>query len=52
MFLKALSVNEKIRLAFVFGSVARGKEKVGSDVDLVIIGIKQHFTGVNENQKK
>ena len=35
---KALSVNEKIRLAFVFGSVARGKEKVGSDVDLVIIG--------------
>ena len=47
----ALSANEKIRLAFVFGSVARGEEKVGSDVDLVIIGdiglreISRHLSG-------
>jgi predicted nucleotidyltransferase len=27
-----------IRLAFVFGSVARGEEKGGSDVDLMVIG--------------
>jgi len=27
-----------IRLAFVFGSVARGEEKSGSDVDLMVIG--------------
>ena len=35
---KALSVNEKIRLAFIFGSVARGEVQAGSDVDLMVIG--------------
>jgi len=29
---------EKIEVAFVFGSVAEGREKAGSDVDLFIIG--------------
>jgi predicted nucleotidyltransferase len=35
---KTLSVNEKVRLAFVFGSVARGEVQAGSDIDLMIIG--------------
>jgi predicted nucleotidyltransferase/predicted transcriptional regulator with HTH domain len=30
--------NEKIHFAFVFGSVARGKEKAGSDIDIVVVG--------------
>lgn len=29
---------EKIEVAFVFGSVGRGKESLGSDVDVLIIG--------------
>lgn len=29
---------EKIEVAFVFGSVASGKEKLGSDIDVLIIG--------------
>jgi predicted nucleotidyltransferase len=33
-----LPLEERISLAFVFGSVARGKETVGSDVDLLVIG--------------
>jgi uncharacterized protein len=51
---KALSVDEKIRLAFVFGSVARGEIQAGSDIDLMIIGdvglrnISRHLSGVTE----
>ena len=30
--------DKRIRVAFVFGSVARGEEKAGSDVDLMVIG--------------
>lgn len=29
---------EPIRVAFVFGSIAQGEEKAGSDVDLLVIG--------------
>lgn len=36
--LRAAFSDERIRLAFVFGSVARDDEKAGSDVDLVVIG--------------
>jgi len=49
-----LSANEKIRLAFVFGSVARGKVKAGSDVDLMVIGdvglreISRYLSGATE----
>ncbi len=31
-------MNDAIELAFVFGSVARGEEQAGSDVDLLIVG--------------
>lgn len=31
-------VAERLRVAFVFGSVARGQESAGSDVDLMLIG--------------
>ncbi|MBN1824640.1 MAG: nucleotidyltransferase domain-containing protein [Candidatus Eisenbacteria bacterium] len=34
---EALS-GEEIRVAFVFGSVAKGEEKGGSDVDLLVVG--------------
>jgi predicted nucleotidyltransferase len=30
--------DERIRIAFVFGSVAAGEEKAGSDIDLMVIG--------------
>ena len=30
--------DERIRIAFVFGSIARGEEKTHSDVDLMVIG--------------
>ena len=30
--------DERIRIAFVFGSIARGEEKAYSDVDLMVIG--------------
>jgi predicted nucleotidyltransferase len=30
--------DKRIRVAFVFGSIARGEEKSGSDVDLMVIG--------------
>ena len=30
--------DKRIRVAFVFGSIARGEEKAGSDVDLMVIG--------------
>lgn len=31
-------LHDKIDLAFIFGSVARGEEQAGSDVDLLLIG--------------
>lgn len=31
-------LHDKIELAFIFGSVARGEEQAGSDVDLLLIG--------------
>jgi predicted nucleotidyltransferase/DNA-binding HxlR family transcriptional regulator len=36
--LKSTLKDKRIRLAFVFGSIARGEEKAGSDVDLMVIG--------------
>lgn len=36
--LKSALMDERIRVAFVFGSIARGEEKAGSDVDLMVIG--------------
>lgn len=35
---KALEGNEKIRIVFIFGSIATGTEKAESDVDLMVIG--------------
>jgi len=31
-------VKDKIRIAFIFGSIARGDEKKASDIDLMIVG--------------
>jgi predicted nucleotidyltransferase/DNA-binding HxlR family transcriptional regulator len=36
--LKSALKDKRIRVAFVFGSIARGDEKAGSDVDLMVIG--------------
>lgn len=36
--LKSTLADKRIHLAFVFGSIARGEEKAGSDVDLMVIG--------------
>jgi predicted nucleotidyltransferase len=36
--LKSALSDKRIRVAFVFGSIARGEEKAGSDVDLMVIG--------------
>jgi predicted nucleotidyltransferase/DNA-binding HxlR family transcriptional regulator len=36
--LKSALLDKRVRMAFVFGSVARGEEKAGSDVDLMVIG--------------
>jgi predicted nucleotidyltransferase len=36
--LKSALMDERIRLAFVFGSIVHGEEKAGSDVDLMVIG--------------
>ena len=36
--LKSALKDTRIRVAFVFGSIARGEEKAGSDVDLMVIG--------------
>ena len=36
--LKSALTDKRIRVAFVFGSISRGEEKAGSDVDLVVIG--------------
>jgi len=32
------SLRDRIRLAFVYGSIARGEEKASSDVDLMVVG--------------
>lgn len=40
-----LPLKNEVQLAFVFGSVAQGKERSGSDVDLFIVG-KTSFTTV------
>ena len=29
---------KRVRLAFIFGSMARGRERAGSDVDLILVG--------------
>lgn len=36
--LRSMLEDKRIRMAFVFGSIARGEEKAGSDVDLMLIG--------------
>ncbi len=36
--LKSALVDKRIRVAFVFGSIARGDETATSDVDLMVIG--------------
>ena len=36
--LKSALADKRIRVAFVFGSIASGEEKTGSDVDLMVIG--------------
>jgi len=36
--LKPAMKDKRIRAAFVFGSIARGEEKAGSDVDVMVIG--------------
>jgi len=36
--LKSALGDKRIRVAFVFGSIASGEEKAGSDVDLMVIG--------------
>ena len=36
--LKTALMDKRIRMAFVFGSIASGEEKAGSDVDLMVIG--------------
>jgi predicted nucleotidyltransferase len=32
------SLKDRIKLAFVYGSIARGEEKASSDVDLMVVG--------------
>jgi len=36
--LKSALRDKRVRVAFVFGSIASGEEKAGSDVDLMVIG--------------
>ncbi len=36
--LKEALTERAVKIAFVFGSVAEGKEKAGSDLDLIVIG--------------
>ena len=36
--LKSVLMDKRVRAAFVFGSIACGEEKSGSDVDLMVIG--------------
>jgi predicted nucleotidyltransferase len=52
--LKSALADKRIRVAFVFGSVARGEEKAGSDVDLMVIGqlglrdLSRFLSGIEE----
>jgi len=52
--LKGALEDDRIHLAFVFGSIARGEETAGSDVDLFIIGevglraVSKMLSGVSE----
>ena len=52
--LKSALADERIRVAFVFGSIARGEETAGSDVDLMVIGqlglrdLSQLLSGIEE----
>lgn len=52
--LKDALQDDRIRIAFVFGSIAKGEEKAGSDVDLMVIGdlglrhLTQLLSGVSE----
>ncbi len=52
--LKNALQDKKIRIVFVFGSIAEGKERAESDVDLFIIGeeslrkITEYLSGVSE----
>jgi uncharacterized protein len=39
---------KRIRVAFVFGSVAEGREKAGSDVDLMIVGDQLSMADVTD----
>jgi uncharacterized protein len=40
-------LTKKITLAFVFGSVASGKERAGSDIDLLLVGTARYTDVVN-----
>jgi len=52
--LKYALEDKRIRVAFVFGSIASGEEKAGSDVDLMVIGqlglrdLSQLLSGIEE----
>ena len=52
--LEAALMDKRIRVAFVFGSIARGEEKAGSDVDLMVIGqlglrdLSRSLSGIEE----
>jgi predicted nucleotidyltransferase len=52
--LKSALVDKRIRVAFIFGSIASGEEKTGSDVDLMVIGqlglreVSRLLSGVEE----
>jgi predicted nucleotidyltransferase len=39
-------VADKIRLAFVYGSIASGRQSAGSDVDILIVGTLEFTTAV------
>ncbi|HEY6320295.1 MAG TPA: nucleotidyltransferase domain-containing protein [Thermoanaerobaculia bacterium] len=39
---------DSIRAAFVFGSVAKGRDKAGSDIDLMVISDTLHYTDLFE----
>ncbi len=51
----ALNRQKEIRVAFVFGSLAGGSEKAGSDIDLMVIGdiglrsLTRLLVGLTEN---
>lgn len=43
-----LPLEDGVELAFIFGSVAQGKERSGSDIDLFVLG-KTSFTAIVES---